>query len=186
MSSVAVEGKVCTGCGIEKKYSEFSKKKTGKGGVRSACKFCEARDQRIRLAKPDKYFKHCVSTAINNARSRATERGQPFDPEFFNHDFVAFVFNNQDQMCCPLCFKGFMKRRTVASFDCFAMDSLSFDCVIPDRGYTRGNVMAICFSCNKRKNDNSLDWFRRVVQAIESRMEVIYRMPRIDPPNCTP
>lgn len=187
MNSVVEEGiKVCTRCGETKALNQFHKNKNNKDGLVYFCRSCQKIREAAYLQQSDKYLHKTIGQTVSNACHRAKVRNQPFDSDFFNYDFVASIFRNQGQMCCPLCFGSFAARRLTQSKKSFEQNSLSFDCVIPERGYTRGNVMVICYSCNAKKSNSSPDWFRRVMDAIESRMEIIYRMPCIDPPGCTP
>ena len=47
--------KTCTKCKEVKEITEFKKQKTGKNGIRSTCKICTKKDQRIwQKNNPDK------------------------------------------------------------------------------------------------------------------------------------
>lgn len=42
-------------------------------------------------------------------------------------------------------------------------DALSCDCILPDGGYERGNVAHVCYRCNSKKSNSTIEWFLHVL-----------------------
>lgn len=77
------------------------------------------------------------------ARSRAGKRGIPF-----NLTVEDIVIPSNCPLCsCKLTKRGHLGRETGRS------TVPSLDRYDPSLGYTRGNILVICFTCNRRKQD---------------------------------
>ena len=75
--------------------------------------------------------------ALNGARRRAREKGLPFD---LKEEDLVFPDT------CPCCLQP-MSRETNT-----LKDYPSLDRIVPELGYTKQNVVVICFRCNTYKN----------------------------------
>lgn len=92
---------------------------------------------------PEAYHRHKISQTCNSAKRRAPELGVPFD---LDADYLVSIFPN-DGLCpalgLPLQWGDKSGRK----------DSPSLDRIVPEKGYTRGNVRWLSQLANQIKTN---------------------------------
>ena len=98
-----------------------------------------------------------IQRILSAAKSRAINQGVPFDLTIEN--CPPFTDN------CPKC--GVQYQSGIGTL---SMTSRSLDKIIPCNGYVEGNVIWLCFRCNKLKSDMTLEDFRSWVEFLEGQI----------------
>lgn len=137
----------CTKCLGIKPHSEFHKHKKCKGGFNSVCKVC-----RLPVSKRQ-YEGVSIELKIwGRAKRRARLNNIPFNIAV--EDIIV-------PDVCPIFLKPFVLGDTNWS--------ASLDKLLPELGYTKGNVFVISNRANRLKNDFTLDEFERIKKYMEER-----------------
>lgn len=189
-AAVAVEGqtKVCGQCKKELPLDAFNKG-TGRFGRQCTCRECEhilhntdesrekrrlARDERRKatpeyrekerlrhirtlLSKESSYKKYL----IRGAKQRALESGIPFDISHEDIDIPEY---------CPLLGVKLNKHLGEGRRTRTCWDSPSIDRIIPELGYTKGNVWIVSLKANTLKNNATLEELELLVQNLRAKL----------------
>lgn len=153
-----IDTKVCTRCNTEKTSSKFPTDRSNTTGVSSWCKDCyrlygnlhektlETPEDR-RARKIRKGGSEWTRTALIRCKTRANQKGIPF-----NIDSTDLLGSDGSlpKFCCifphiEMDYKAGSDRRLWASVDR----------IVPELGYTKGNVCVISFAANIWKNNGS-------------------------------
>ena len=104
--------------------------------------------------------------ALQNAKKRATKRGLPFD---LDKEYLIDIFEDQNGVC----FYSGIKMNVVKDDDSSVHDPLkmSLDCVDPDKGYIKGNVVWSAYCVNTFKQKMSQQEMLDVCQSILSHLK---------------
>jgi hypothetical protein len=151
--------KLCVACNSHKPVNDFYKNN-------NKCKICFSviykkyyNDNRSIVAKRMKKYKvnHISKTLWLGARKRARERGLPFNIE--ESDIIIPEF-------CPA-----LGMRLVCN-NCKVQDnSPTLDRVIPELGYTKGNVEVISWRANKAKGNASIEELEKLIVYIKKSLK---------------
>lgn len=190
-AAIAVEGqtKLCKRCGRTLPLSQFNRGR-GKYGVASRCKECEheihndptfkARRLAIRdlRRKSDPTYKEReklrhIATLLSSeisykkyllrgARQRALNNNIPFDISIEDFDIPEY---------CPLLGVKLNKHlgeghRNINN----CWDSPSLDRIVPELGYTKGNVWVVSLRANTLKNNASIEELEALVSNLRRKM----------------
>jgi hypothetical protein len=151
----------CMLCAVPKILDDFSETSRNVLGRMHACKDCNAERLKLRLCRPESYFKHLSSNLKHVAKAKRLA---------FNLDW-AFLKTLYEQQL-GLCFYTDVELRTLRGQG-LAKSSLSVDKIVPELGYVRTNVVLVTKRANVIKNDMTLDemrewmptWFARLQEA---------------------
>lgn len=131
--------KTCADCKIKKEPEEFYKDERYKDGLIAYCKECiRRRVSTYQKQNPEK-------TLLSACKTRAKKRGLPFNLEV--EDIII------PEKCPVLGIKLESGRGRTGMFD----SSPTIDRIIPEKGYTKGNIQVISGRANKIKNDATAD-----------------------------
>jgi hypothetical protein len=99
--------------------------------------------------------------ALQNAKKRAVKRGLSFD---LDKEYLLDIFERQDGKC----YYSGIKMNIVKDDDLSVHDPLkmSLDCVDPDKGYIKGNVVWSAYCVNTFKQKMSQTEMLRVCESI--------------------
>lgn len=118
------------------------------------------------------------------AKVRARKRGQPFDSAYMTHTLMLQIVEKCQESNCSICDLPFAKLATTRdSSRGIDPQAISLDCLIPELGYTDSNLRVICWTCNSRKSNSTLDWFSKMFNWVRNGC---FDNILIEPPNCTP
>jgi len=173
--------KICTFCGIKKEIIDFYPSKSQKFGVASCCRKCTIAKQRDYVKKnkekvkkyhkshyelnKEKFSKLGKEYRDNNrekmllawAKTRAKKEGIPFDIE--ECDIVIPV-------SCPVLgmpiYSKYSKERKFTP-----PNTPTLDKIVPELGYTKGNVRVISWRANNLKRDASIHELKCIVKYME-------------------
>lgn len=138
----------CTKCNEIKKFLDFHKHKGCKGGYNSVCKLC-----RLPLSKSG-YKNTSLELKIwGRAKRRAGLASLPFNIE---------VSDILIPDVCPVFLVPFIVGDTNWA--------ASVDRLIPELGYTKGNIYIISNRANRLKNDFTLEEFDMIKKYMEERI----------------
>lgn len=151
----------CTLCGVPKILDDFSETSRNVLGRMHACKDCNAERLKLRLCRPESYFKHLASNLKHIAKSKRLAFN-------LDADFLQHLYEQQSGQC----FYTDVDLRTVRGQGHSKL-SLSVDKIVPELGYVRHNVVLVTKRANLIKNDQTLDelqewmptWFLRLQEA---------------------
>lgn len=131
--------KTCTSCKIEKGAEEFSKDSRNRDGLYSRCKKCNAQDKiAYRRENPEKLL-------LSGCKQRAKKKGLPFNIEA--EDIVI-------PEKCPILGIKLKRGKGVGGS---VASSPSLDRIVPEKGYTKGNVQVISHRANSLKGNATAD-----------------------------
>jgi hypothetical protein len=133
--------RICDRCKITQSISHFYFTKDGKR-VLPTCKLCAAQKWQSDKNLGQNFFAHSLSSA----RKRAAAKGLPCD---IDSDYLKSIYPRDQK--CPI-FGITMKAGVRGDND----SAPSLDKIIPERGYTRGNVWYISMRANRIKSEHSL------------------------------
>ena len=172
--------KVCSGCKVEKDFSEFCKHRNHKDGLSSTCKDCAReynkkyrQNNRESIAEKKKEYQQNNKERIaehgreyrknnpyqiqssrlsSSARKRAKKNKIPIDLDFISMpNMLNWLKRQPNCVCCGIRFRFGYKGKSG-----FHVGSPSLDRFNPSLGYIPGNVFLICVKCNTLKNDATL------------------------------
>lgn len=124
----------CADCGSDKDEENFHKAKSRKSGRDPYCKDCK------RVKSQLKYREHWFRFQHNLRSSQCKSKGIPYD---LDEEYLKSIWTNE----CPITGKPFVLH------DKGHPDSPSLDRIIPELGYTKGNVVYISWRMNRIKYD---------------------------------
>ena len=131
--------KTCDSCNLEKELEEFGKESRKRDGLNSRCKKCHyQRVSTYQKQNPEK-------TLLSACKTRAKKRGLPFNLEV--KDIII------PEKCPMLGIKLESGRGRRGIFD----SSPTIDRIIPEKGYTKGNVQVISGRANMIKSNATAD-----------------------------
>ena len=131
--------KTCAICKIKKTPDEFSKDSQKKDGLNTYCRKCRSRSRMAwEKDNPQKVI-------LFKSKARAKKRGLPFNLEI--EDVVI-------PEKCPIL--GIKLKRGKGTGGSVA-SSPSLDRIVPEKGYTKGNVQVISMRANQIKSDATAD-----------------------------
>lgn len=151
--------RICSVCSVKKPIEEFSKARYDKFakdgqmttvGYCTDCRNAKMRTQRIKN-KTENYEYHSVREKINGARKRAKDSGYEFNITI--DDMMPFP-THCEILGLELDYKVFGNARPE--------NTASLDKVIPDLGYTKGNVRIISHKANRLKSDLDFDTIEKI------------------------
>ena len=131
--------RVCSACNIEKGPDEFPKDPRRSDGLYSRCYKCNAR------IKAAYYRENPEKNLLSACKTRAKKRGLPFNLEV--KDIII------PEKCPMLGIKLESGRGRTGVFD----SSPTIDRIIPEKGYTKGNIQVISGRANTIKNNATAD-----------------------------
>jgi len=146
------ESKEYAGCGKVFPRKEFGGR--GRKKLRPRCKACHREWSRSwRRGDPSRRIRHLFKDA--SARSR--KRGAESIPTSLRDTTASVV-----PLYCPICkrpldYAGPLENGT-GERQCMP----SLDRLDPERGYVEGNIVIICFRCNRIKNSGTADDHERI------------------------
>ena len=136
---VVVNSKICTRCRLEKAADEYVKNKYTPDGLTVACKKCRNLEVKAyQKQNPEK-------TLLSACKTRAKKGGLPFNLEV--KDIII------PEKCPMLGIKLESGRGKSGLFD----SSPTVDRIIPEKGYTKGNVQVISGRANRIKTNATAD-----------------------------
>ena len=116
------------------------------------------------LDNPDIMFKR----AFNSAKNRALDRGMSFDIDV---DYLLNLYSKQDGKCFYSGMKmNVVKKDPSKTHDPFKM---TLDCINPEAGYTKGNVVWCAYCVNSMKQKMSLGKMLQVCTSISNRSKEV-------------
>ena len=131
--------KTCVSCKIKKTPDKFSKDAQNKDGLNTYCRECRSRIKMVwEKDNPQKVL-------LFHSKTRAKKKGLPFTLEV--EDIVI-------PEKCPIL--GIKLKRGKGIGGAVA-SSPSLDRIIPEKGYTKGNVQVISHRANQIKSDATAD-----------------------------
>ena len=134
------ESNKCIKCGEVKPFSEFSKNRSKKDGLRSDCKVCQkAYRKRYNIGRP-------FYAILEAARRRAKDRDVPFS---ITEEYLESIWTG----VCPV----FQTRLSLPNHGGHELSPTkpSLDRLVPDKGYVPGNVIWISMRANQIKSDGT-------------------------------
>lgn len=105
--------------------------------------------------------------AVQNARNRAKKKEIPFE---LTKEYIVALFEEQDGKCFYSDVKlNIVKKNKDRTHDPFKM---SLDCVVPDLGYVKGNVVWCAYCVNalklKMSKEDMIEVCRHIVKKADS------------------
>lgn len=159
-------GKACKGCGEHKPFSAFYA--DGKGRTRAHCvECCKAKERQrkagsaaSRSASHKEWRKNNrASVLISAARFRAKQKGLAFDLDEWKERIGARIALGRCEMTgLPLNMEAVR-----------AWDSPSLDRIVPEDGYTIGNVRVVLFALNVMMNTWGKDVVLKVAETLKAK-----------------
>ena len=98
------------------------------------------------------------------AKNRAKEKNLPFD---IDADYVFQLYNKQNGLCAISNLEFNLAKPDKAGHTRF--DAPSLDRIIPELGYTKGNVRLVIYQVNCALSNFGLDTFLYVINKIQER-----------------
>lgn len=142
--------KVCNKCKIEKSEEDFSSDISKKDGLRTICRDCdklttstEEYKARARLRKHISRRTNPAENMYRLAKTRAKKNNLPFDIQISDIKIPEF---------CPI-----LGLRLVINDGTVKSDSMSLDRIVPEKGYTVGNIQVISQLANTMKSSATLE-----------------------------
>lgn len=154
-------GAICTKCGIEKALDEFQHGRKGQNYEYrfSYCKSCRVKQTRLNINNDlNKYLKD----RFRYLRDRAYKTDIVFDLDV---DYILMLYNYQKGLCV------YTQNRLECRYgQGVTANSLSFDKIVPEKGYVKGNVLLCSYRANLIKSDQTIEelelwmplWFNRL------------------------
>ena len=131
--------KTCIACKIKKTPDKFSKDAQTKDGLNRYCRECRSRQQKAwEKDNPQKVL-------LFKSKTRAKKKGLPFNLEV--EDIVI-------PEKCPILGIKLKRGRGIGGP---VASSPSLDRIVPEKGYTKGNVQVISLRANQIKSDATAD-----------------------------
>ena len=131
--------KVCLACGVEKGVDEFDKDVYRKDGLTKRCNKCNKESAlKFQRENPKK-------TLLSGCKARAKKKGLPFDL-----DLEDIIIPEKCPMLGIKLMRNLGQRGPSSS-------SPSLDRIIPEKGYTKGNVQVISTKANMIKSNATAD-----------------------------
>jgi hypothetical protein len=129
----------------------------------------ENNQEKVKEIKRNWKFNDLLRYSLTNCLSRAKKNNIPYDSKEDLYNHLKLTYN---QMKCECCGKelvsGIGKGIKHAS-----NNSPSIDRIIPELGYTVGNVAVICFRCNEVKHNATIEEHRKIADWMESKINNI-------------
>jgi hypothetical protein len=145
---------VCKKCHYWKPEKEFAERSDRPGSRRGVCRECRNKNQKNRYEKykQDSFFLY----KNTRAKSRAASLGVPFDltPEFLESIWTDY---------CPITGK-LMSPQANRSDEA----APELDRIVPEKGYTKGNVAFISRKMNRIKNNVSIQELELLLKWMKS------------------
>lgn len=167
-----MQTKHCSKCNTVKSLEDFTKSQKASTNFRASnnayhtyCKLCNAAIAREwRKANPnyrgsgkikqysleDRGIRSAIRARLADAKGRA-KKGDKLDLFEIDTDYLFELFKTQNGKCaltgCDLAIEQNHHR------------SLSVDKIIPEYGYSKGNVQWVCWAANRAKGDMTTDMF---------------------------
>ena len=139
--------KKCKSCGEYKTPADFYRNRKG---LHTSCKVCYIE---INAGYQAKYRgKNRFAIRVRSCKSRAKEKGLPFD---ITEDYVKSIWTGT----CPV-FGTTLDINSKKGHKGHAQ----LDRVIPNKGYTKGNVVWLSERANRIKDDATLEDLERIVE----------------------
>ena len=121
----------------------------------------ENREWRVRSRKQRRHDPNKgMSDKFNELKTSASQRGWEFT--LTKEDFLSLY----KAETCPV--DGVLFEPSGTDRNLWP----SIDRIIPDVGYTKENTVKICYGCNRRKNDATVEQHRRIADWMESEIRV--------------
>lgn len=153
--------KWCSNCKIYEPVSKFSCDRQRKSGFTNSCiasRLARWQDRcnnnLYRLAK------YRVSTCSDNAAIKGVSVDKAYMLRWW---FERLQDAKHGLLNCEFCGIRLRIYDQGGARSTNKPDALSCDCLLPDVGYERGNVAHVCYRCNGRKSDSTIDWMFRVL-----------------------
>ena len=143
--------KTCYRCKLEKELKEFGKNPRTRDGLKYHCKKCHCKQvSTYQRRNPEK-------TLLSACKTRAKKRGIPFNLEV--KDIII------PEKCPMLGIKLESGRGRSEVFD----SSPTIDRIIPEKGYTKGNIQVVSGRANTIKNNATADELMAVAKYCKER-----------------
>lgn len=157
-------GAICSKCNQEKPLIEFL---FGRKGQKyeyrfSYCTLCRKKQLYLNLNNSLSSF---IADKVRRIKIRANEYSIPFDLDL---EYVLWLYEKQKGKCIY----------TLMDLKCsvgkgLTSNSLSFDKIVPEKGYVKGNIVLCSNRANTIKSDQTLDelkewmplWYERLICA---------------------
>lgn len=157
---MAEETKVCSKCGVEKPFTpEYFRYRGGRKTFEARCRKCQCEENKeyywnnkenVKERKRNSLVSDGRKELWNSARIRARNKGVPFTITI--DDIVI-------PDVCPV-----LGINLEHGIGCVCDNSPTLDRIIPELGYTVGNIQVISHRANTIKNNASLDDMIKVVE----------------------
>ena len=185
--------KICTKCKKRNPIIQFHKKKTGKYGVAAICNVCHSLYMKIRYQKNksailgkqhtpeyrknafDKYkirktnnpFPMRAKEWRNAMKTRSRKNNQKYDEDFFTIKYLVNLQKTQTKCeCCNVDLDFTLNNNGIRTDQTPSLDRFN-----PKKGYTKDNVVMICWKCNRLKFDGTLQELKTIIRWMESRLK---------------
>ena len=127
--------------------------------------------------KPNNYFKRLYKQ-LHNVKRRAIRENIPYDLDieyFIDKDPKPDGQKTGYPDYCPILgIKLELNNKTTAD------NSPSFDKVLPERGYVKGNVQIISYKANRLKSNMSIEDFKKFIEYIENNTVELPQLTKVD------
>lgn len=99
--------------------------------------------------------------SIGAAKNRAKKKGIPFDKNLCESDL-------SESMTCPCCNRT-MKVESKQAENA----SPTVDKIIPELGYIKGNIIALCYRCNRLKSDATPEELEMIAKFMREQIKIV-------------
>jgi hypothetical protein len=163
-----LQQKQCSKCGAVKPISEFFKRKLNKDGLEGQCKLCqEEKNSKWEKANPVKVQTMYMAYA---AKTRAKNKNLAYD---IDANYLRSIVTET----CPLLEVKLEWSTLRDNGGKLLPNSPSLDRIVPEQGYTKGNVWIVSHRGNMLKSNASPEELRRIAKAVE---RVLLDIPSVD------
>lgn len=172
----------CNKCGLDKPFDAYGynkkpevsiKYRTNFVGVRKTCLQCEAeRAKEFRkkfknyrgsgklknIPENHRYIMSAIRCKVSEAKTNNKRKNRPFD---IDAEYVYSLWLKQENKC-------------VYTGETFKVEknhpaNISIDKIVPDLGYTKGNIQLVCWAVNRAKGDLPHKTFLEMCKVIHQR-----------------
>lgn len=134
--------KRCSKCKVNKKNSDFAKRSLSKDSLSSYCKACKIAHNKEYRSTKEGYLYH----TLNNAKSRANRKKVPFN---LDAEYLQSIATDK----CPVFNVELLYSSSFNGQGRPDKHAAALDRVIPELGYTKGNVVFISNWANTIKSN---------------------------------
>ncbi len=172
-----IKNKICSNCKVEKNIKDFTKNNINNDGYHSWCKNClnnslknwryknkEKQSKQWKKNREENYIKFKAMEVRRNMITRARKKNLDVDKEYYSIQYFYNLFLTKPYcQCCGIELKLIKDENRY-----FRHNSPSIDKVDNTKGYIKGNVAIICWTCNRKKSDSTSDELRMIADFIDN------------------